>query len=111
MHELVLAQDLLKKIMAGAASKGLKRIKYARVRIGETLIHDQTELEALFISVSKNTIADGINLEIRIAPLKGFCAKCGAEFDASFNNMNCSKCGSKDINIAQGNEIKIEEIR
>lgn len=110
MHELVLAQDILKKIIDEAKSRGLKRIKHAKVMIGETLIHDQTELEELFISVSKDTIAEGINLEIKIAPLKAVCGKCGTEFDASFNNAGCSKCGSKDINIAQGNGIKIEEL-
>ena len=110
MHEYVLAQNILNKILERAKERGLKQISYARVSVGETLLHDKTELEELFIQVSKGTLAHGINLDINITPLKAVCDDCGKEFDAKIKRFDCSKCGSRNIQIVQGNDLVIEEL-
>lgn len=110
MHELVLAQDLLKKILDAAKAKGLKQLSYARVGIGEIVLHDRTELEELFIKVSKGSIAEGINLDIKTIPIRAVCKECGLEFDVTLKRFDCSRCNSKNIEIIQGNEINIEQL-
>ena len=110
MHEMVLAQDLLKKILDAAQAKGLKRLSYARVGIGEIQLHDKTELEELFIRVSQGTIAEGINLDIRSIPISAVCKECGLEFETTSNRLDCSRCNSRNIEITHGNEIIVEQL-
>lgn len=110
MHEYILAQNLIKKILDRAKERKLNSLSHAKVSIGETLLHDKTELEELFIKASKGTIAAGINLEINIMPVKAACADCGKEFDTKFERFDCSKCGSRNINIVQGSDLIIEEL-
>lgn len=110
MHEFVMAQTILNKLLERAIAKKLKHLSYARISIGETLVHDQTELEELFIQMSKGTPAEGINLDINIVPLKAICKKCKADFDMQTGKIECANCGSRNIDIVQGNEMNIEEL-
>lgn len=110
MHEFVMAQNMLNKLLERATAKKLKHFSYARISIGETLVHDQRELEELFIGMSKGTAAEGINLDIIIVPLKAVCKKCKADFDVQTGKIECANCGSRNIDIIQGNEMNIEEL-
>jgi len=110
MHELALARDILRKIEVEAAARGFKKVSYGRVRIGETLLSDQTELEEMFIAVSKGTIAEGMNLDITISPVKAFCRNCKKEFRTGELRLDCPECGLADVEISQGKELIIERL-
>lgn len=103
MHELHLAQDVLGKIKEAARGKA---VKYARVKIGQSLITDPPEFEELFKS-----IAPEIKLDYEIVPLKAVCARCGQEFDSQTPRLDCLHCGSLSINISAGHELLIEELK
>lgn len=110
MHELGLAEDISRKILAEAKAKGLSKISYAKVKVGETLVTDQPELIELFAMVSKGTPAEGAKLEIVLSPLKAACGNCKKEFNPKDIRFDCPGCGSGSIKITSGNELVIEEL-
>ena len=111
MHELHLAQDVLEKIKAEAAARGLARVKYARVRIGEARVSDLPELRQILSDISKGTLAQGLELELEISPLRGECAACGSGFDPKAPRLDCPACGSTRIEVISGKELLIEDLK
>jgi len=111
MHELALAEDILRKIKEEARKNNLPRISYAKIRIGETLVTDQPELIELFSMISTGTLAEGTKLDIVISPLKAVCGNCKKEFNPQVIRFDCPNCGSGSIKITSGNELIIEELK
>jgi hydrogenase nickel incorporation protein HypA/HybF len=111
MHELGLAEDILRKIKEEAKSKNLSKISYAKIRIGETLVTDRPELEQLFSMISTGTPAEGAKLDIVISPLKAVCGSCKKEFNPQVIRFDCPNCGSGSIKITSGKELLIEELK
>jgi hydrogenase nickel incorporation protein HypA/HybF len=111
MHELGLAEDILRKIKEEAKAKNLAKVSYAKIRVGETLVTDQPELIELFSMISTGTPAEGAKLDIVISPLKAVCGSCKKEFNPKVIRFDCPGCGSASINIVSGKELLIEEIK
>ncbi len=111
MHELGLAEDVLKLLKEKAKDQGLLKLSYAKVAIGETLITDQPEFHELFSMISAGSPAEGMKLEIEISPLKAVCSGCKKDFIPKDLRFDCPHCGSTDIKVASGREIIIKEIR
>lgn len=111
MHELGLAEDVLKKVKAEAKAKGLTKVTHAKVKIGETLITDPPEFEEIFATISSGTIADGMRLDLEILPLKSVCNACKREFNPRTLRLDCPDCGSTDILISSGRELLLEDLK
>ena len=111
MHELGLAEDILRKIKEEAKKNGLSKVAYAKIRVGETLVTDQPELIELFSMVSLGSPAEGAKLDIVLSPLKAVCGSCKKEFNPQVIRFDCPSCGSGSINIISGKELIIEELK
>ena len=111
MHELGLAEDILRKIKEEAKKQGLPKVAYAKMKVGETLVTDQPELIELFSMVSLGSPAEGAKLDIVLSPLKAVCGSCKKEFNPKVIRFDCPSCGSGIIKITSGNELVIEELK
>lgn len=111
MHELGLAEDILRKIKEKAKNSDLSKVSYAKILIGETLVSDRPELEQLFSMISTGTLAEGMKLDITISPLKAICGNCQKEFNPKVIRFDCPSCGSGSIKITSGKELIIEELK
>ncbi|MFH1710240.1 MAG: hydrogenase maturation nickel metallochaperone HypA [bacterium] len=111
MHELGLAEDILRKIKDEARSRGLSKVSYAKIKVGETLVTDRPELEQLFSMISTGTVAEGVKLDIVISPLKAVCGSCKKEFNPKVMRFDCPSCGSGSIQISSGKELLIEGLK
>jgi hydrogenase nickel incorporation protein HypA/HybF len=111
LHELGLAEDVLNKIRKEAKRKGLSKVNYAKVKIGETLITDPPEFQEIFSTISSGSMAEGMELELEISPLKAICVDCKNEFDSRTPRLDCPHCGSTDVQISSGKELLIEALK
>jgi len=111
MHELGLAQDVLEKVKAEAKAKGLSKVIYAKAKIGETLITDPPEFEEIFSTISAGSVAEGMQLDLEILPLKAICSDCKKEFNPKVLRLDCPECGSTNIQISSGKELLIEDLK
>ena len=111
MHELGLAQDVLEKVKAEAKAKGLSKVTYAKVKIGETLITDPPEFKEIFSTISAGSVANGMQLELEILPLKAVCSDCEKEFKSKALRLDCPHCGSTHIQVSSGKQLLIEDLK
>ena len=111
MHELGLAQDVLEKVKAEARAKALSKVTYAKVKIGETLITDPPEFEEIFSTISAGSVAEGMQIDLEILPLKASCSDCKKEFKSKVLRLDCPHCGSTNIQISSGKELLIEDLK
>lgn len=111
MHELGLAEDVLTKIKEAARKKGLAKVNFAKVQIGETLITDPPEFRELFNTIASGSIAEGVDLEVEIVSLRAECAECKRAFVPEKLRFDCPQCGSTDIRVVSGREINIIDLR
>ncbi|MDD4179368.1 MAG: hydrogenase maturation nickel metallochaperone HypA [Candidatus Margulisbacteria bacterium] len=106
MHELHLAEDILRKIREEAGTRGLGTgVKCAKIGLGQSRFTHMQELLEIF-----NDISGGIKLEIEVIPLKAACADCQTEFKPDKMRLNCEKCGSANIQMVSGNELVVKSL-
>jgi hydrogenase nickel incorporation protein HypA/HybF len=108
MHELVLAEDIFKKAMEKAGNA--KKVKMVRVLLGETRFTDKEELVECFNLITSDGPFEGVKLEIEVSPLKAKCGHCGKEINEKTLRLDCPNCGSTNIEIVSGQELKILEV-
>ena len=71
------------------------------------------EHEALRFSfevVKRGTVADGARLEIRVTPGRAWCMPCGEAVDLARLGDPCPRCGSHQLQVTQGEEMRVREI-
>jgi hydrogenase nickel incorporation protein HypA/HybF len=110
MHEMGLAEDVLKKLLKAANEQKIGKLRKASVNIGETRITDKEEFFDLFRQIAKGTPADGVDLHVTIMPLMAFCNKCSKDFSAKEMKPGCPKCDGVDFKIVSGKEVLVTEV-
>lgn len=110
MHEMSIAQSILKIILAEAQRNGATKIKTVRVRAGELRGIVEHQLAFLFDFVTKDTPAEGAKLEVETVPIKAKCKSCEHVFMVKEFEFLCPECESKDIDTIEGMELAVKEI-
>jgi hydrogenase nickel incorporation protein HypA/HybF len=110
MHELHLAQDVLHKIIEkgtkGSGTEG--KLSYIKVVLGANRFTHLEELKELLTDIAKGTIAEVAKIDFEIVPVKAACGACHADFNPKELRLDCPKCGSTDIQMVGGNELRVE---
>jgi hydrogenase nickel incorporation protein HypA/HybF len=112
MHELGLAGDLFLTILEMAGKNHLIKITRIVLRSG---IASGIEKDFLIHSfrdhVLPGTIAEGAEIILLDEPLIIRCRNCERDIqDSDRFSLDCPFCGSPDIEILKGLEIKVETI-
>lgn len=114
MHEMHLAQDILRKIIDKAGSRvasHASRVSYVKIKLGAARFTHLQELKELLVQIAKGTEAEGAKIDFEIIPLHSVCADCGNDFEADEPRLDCPSCGSIAIKLSSGNELSVEELR
>lgn len=83
------------------------RIKRLKILVGEASGHDPRHIQAHFADASRGTAAEGAILEFIPEKLAARCAACGAVFQADNLALFCAKCGSTELNITAGKNVRL----
>jgi hydrogenase nickel incorporation protein HypA/HybF len=110
MHEMSIAQSILKIVTPQAERNGAKKITLIRVRAGELRGIVQEQLSFLFEFVAKDTIAEGAKLVVEKVPIKSVCNECKHEFMVQEYSFICPECESKDVDTIEGMELAVKDI-
>jgi hydrogenase nickel incorporation protein HypA/HybF len=110
MHEMSIAQSILKIVLAEAQRNGAKTIRTVRIRAGELrgIVPDQ--LSFFFDFVTKDTPAEGAALEVERVAIKAGCKTCEHVFMVQNYEFLCPECESKDVDVIEGMELAVKEI-
>lgn len=106
MHELGITQNIIAIARAYAGSARVQRVV---LEIGNLAAIMPAAILFCFDICAQGTPLEGAILEIREIPGLARCRTCGQEMALSQLFGICS-CGSHDLQVIQGEELKIKEL-
>ncbi len=110
MHEMSICESIIAVIEGQASEQNFKEVKVVCLEIGPLA---GVELEALHFSydvVTRGTLAENSRLEVIELPVKGWCMPCSKNVDVKARFDACPACGSYQIEITGGNELRIKNM-
>ncbi len=110
MHEVSIAQGLLKILEEQCKEHKVSRVTRVHLRIGTLSAIVPDALTFAFEMVSQDTMAKGAELDIEIVPAKGRCDKCDIEFEVDETMFLCPQCDGVAAELVCGKELDVTEI-
>ncbi len=110
MHEMSLAESIVQIAEETARQNGAKRVSMVTLEVGQLA---GVELEALrfcFDAASRSSLVEGARLEILQPPGQAWCMPCGEQVVVAALADSCPRCGSYQLQVNGGNELKVREI-
>lgn len=110
MHEMSLAEGVLQIMEEQARVHGFVRVVTVRLEIG-ALSHVEPEaLEFCFAAVTRETVAEGAQLEIIRTPGQAWCMACAQTTRVTSRYDPCPRCGGYELQITAGDEMRVKEL-
>jgi len=111
MHELSIAEGVLRIVAAEAEKQGFTRVLEIRMRIGEYAGIVPDCLREFFPLAAKGGPAEGAALVIETVPAAFRCPDCGYEGSVARREARCPVCGGTAIRMTAGRECYVEDLR
>ena len=110
MHEIGIVDDILVSINAELKGKNAQNIKRVNISIGELEHISSEHFEFHFRQRTKGTVLEKAELSFKKIPARFRCKDCFREFIPKDDEMACPSCGSKLVELIEGNGIKVESL-
>ncbi|RLB08264.1 MAG: hydrogenase maturation nickel metallochaperone HypA [Deltaproteobacteria bacterium] len=110
MHELAIAQSLLKIVEQEALPFRGARVTRIKLRIGKLSAVVPDALRFAFEVISQGGIAEGASLEIEEVPLRLRCHQCKEVFVVEGPFLICPHCEGLDVEMVSGRELEIKSM-
>ncbi len=107
MHELSLAQGMLRIIDAQRAIDGFDQVLQVRVQIGVLSCVEPDALRFCFEAVRKDTAAAAAELVLEMIPGRGRCCACDLEAEIETHLDPCPACGAYGLAIQGGDDLRV----
>ncbi len=110
MHEMSLAESVLRIIEDEARSHQLQRVRGVTLEIGKLAAVEPEAMRFAFTAVTQDTLAEGAKLTLLEIPGEGHCAACGAAVRMDDALALCPQCGSGSVLVTGGDRMRIVEL-
>ncbi|MBF0248565.1 MAG: hydrogenase maturation nickel metallochaperone HypA [Alphaproteobacteria bacterium] len=110
MHEMSLAEGVLRILEEQAAAQNFVRVKTVWLEIGELSHVDPDAIRFCFDAVVKDTLADGAALDIVRVPGQAWCHDCARGVAVSTLTEPCPHCGGHKLLVTGGEEMRVSEL-
>lgn len=110
MHEMALAQSVMDAIEAEARRQAFSRVDRVVLEVGALSCVDPHALEFGFEAVTRGTLANGARLDILTPPGEAQCFGCGRTVLLARKGEACPECGSYQLVVSGGEELKIKAL-
>jgi hydrogenase nickel incorporation protein HypA/HybF len=110
MHELGIAQGMLKVALDYAAKNNAKRITAFNVEMSAAADESEDSLRFHFENLTRGTMAEGARVEIARVPVKAKCLDCANEFAWESLDAACPRCSSVRIRAMAQDEFRLVSI-
>ena len=107
MHEMSITQGIIEICEKYA---GGRRVLSLDVEIGELSNVVPEAVEFCFEACSAGTLLEGAHMNIIRVPGRGHCQDCGADTILPSLFGACQGCGSYQVSIISGEEMRVREI-
>ncbi|MGI1670332.1 MAG: hydrogenase maturation nickel metallochaperone HypA [Neptuniibacter sp.] len=110
MHEMSIAEGIIQVLEEQAQAQQYIRVKTVWLEIGPLAMIETEALLFCFEAVTKNSLAEGAKLNIIKIPGEAFCMQCLKTVPVEKRYDSCNQCGSHQLQITQGEEMRIKEL-
>ncbi|MCF6209605.1 MAG: hydrogenase maturation nickel metallochaperone HypA [Gammaproteobacteria bacterium] len=110
MHEMSLCEGVLQVLQDSARQQGFLRVKTVWLEIGALASVDVEAMRFSFDVVVNGSLANGARLEIIGLPGRAWCMPCGQTVSVEQRFDACSECGSYQLQVTGGDEMRIKEL-
>ncbi|OAI19992.1 MULTISPECIES: hydrogenase maturation nickel metallochaperone HypA [Methylomonas] len=110
MHEMSLCESILQTLEQQAPIQQYRKVKAVWLEIGALA---GVEIEALRFSfdlVVRGSLAEGAGLEIVTVPGMAWCLPCGRTVEVQQFYDECPFCGSHQLQVTDGHQMRIKEL-
>jgi hydrogenase nickel incorporation protein HypA/HybF len=111
MHELSLAKDILDTVKQSLPPEDLPKIRSIILEVGAYSGVISDSLKFSFEAIISGTEMSEARLEIIDVPFVLHCNNCTIESVMEFPMLICDSCGSMDVKVISGDELKIMELK
>lgn len=110
MHEISLAEAVVRIVAEKAQAVGAERIARVRLEIGVLSHVEPAALAFAFAAVTPGTVAQGAVLEIARAPGRARCDTCGNSVEIDRLGSACPACGGFKLQVSGGDELRVKDM-
>ncbi|NOS76267.1 MAG: hydrogenase maturation nickel metallochaperone HypA [Methyloglobulus sp.] len=110
MHELSLLENVREILEEHAVSQHFSKVSKVTLEIGKLSCVEPEALRFGFDVVMKGSLAENAELIISELDGLGVCQQCGQQLVLETLYEPCALCGSPDVKILQGREMKIKDL-
>ena len=108
MHELSIAQELVRMAEEAARANGARKVREVRLRLGALSGVMEDALRLGYEAACRDTLLEGSRLVIEPAPVRIHCPRCGRDVEPEgLQLMYCPVCGAAGGTLVQGREIEL----
>ena len=80
------------------------------LEIGALSHVEESALRFCFDAVTRGTVAEGARVDVIATAGRAWCMPCGASVPLGRLGEACPQCGSYQLQVTQGEEMKVKEI-
>jgi hydrogenase nickel incorporation protein HypA/HybF len=110
MHEMSLCEGVLRVLQEQAVSQGYSRVKCVWLEIGALSGVEPEAMCFSFDAVMRGSLADSARLEIIHLPGMAWCMQCSKPVQVAARYEPCPDCGSYQLQVTGGDEMRIKEL-
>ncbi|BDH46729.1 putative hydrogenase nickel incorporation protein HypA [Salmonella enterica subsp. enterica serovar Choleraesuis] len=110
MHELSLAQSVVELLENQAREHRFQRVNQVWLSVGALACVETEALMTGLRAASRNTLAQSAQFHIELVPAAGWCFNCSAAFTTLEVRRSCPDCGSLQVQIDGGQEMRVREV-
>ncbi|CAH0540468.1 hydrogenase maturation nickel metallochaperone HypA [Vibrio marisflavi] len=110
MHELSISLKTIDLVSAQAKSHNVNKVVAITLSVGALSCIEPEALMTGLEFASRETVAEGAKFNIEMVPATATCLDCGKHNDVKSHMDACSHCGSHQLQIETGEELKVKHI-
>jgi|HigsolmetaAR202D_1030399.scaffolds.fasta_scaffold38505_1 hydrogenase nickel incorporation protein HypA/HybF len=110
MHEIGLMQQMVKDALDHAMSVGAHHVQRMTVRVGAESGVVPDVIMMAFEVATRDTIAEGAELQIEHVPVVCYCAACDLEFTPADELHECPCCHQIMAEVRRGREFELASL-
>jgi hydrogenase nickel incorporation protein HypA/HybF len=110
MHEMSLAEGVLQVIEEAARAQSFTRVSTVRLEIGQLSGVEPEAMRFCFDAVTRNSVAQGAQLEIITLPGVGWCMACAQSVPMKEVFGECPQCGGYQMQVTGGTEMRVKDL-
>lgn len=110
MHEVSIANEIINIVGNYLPKDNNNRVKSVKLEIGKFSNILPEALKFGFEVLTSKTELEGAELDIILVPLRIECLNCRKTSTTEPEFLYCLDCGSNEVKIVSGNEMKVVDI-